>query len=82
MTQEATPKKKMPIITKAFIVIAAILALLGIDHITFNIAKIGASVTVTGSALVVTPIVDTTKNIALDTAKKSVAKADTAKKPK
>ena len=71
--QTETPKKKTSITKKIFIVIGFVLAILGIDHFTYNFAGIGASVTVTDSTLAVVPIVDSI--VAVDT-----TKADTTKK--
>ena len=72
MTNTETPKKKNSITKKIFVVVAIVLGLLGVDHLTYNFAGIGASVTLTDSTLVVAPIVDSI--VAVDT-----TKADTAK---
>lgn len=56
-TQNSTPKKTS-IIKKIFLVVGFILALLGVDYLTYNFAGIGAEVTLTDSTLVVTPSVD------------------------
>lgn len=73
MTNNTTPTPKKSIAKKVFAVVALVFVLLGIDHFTYNFAGIGASVTLTDSALVVAPIVDSI--VAVDT-----TKADTMKK--
>ena len=74
MTEQAEqPKPKKSITKKVFWIIAIVLGLFGIDHFTYNIAGIGASVTVTDSTIVVAPIIDSI--VAVDK-----TKADTTKK--
>lgn len=65
-TPAPAPKQPMSPIKKFFWAVGIILALLGIDHYTYNFAGIGADVTVTDSTVVVAPAVtpapaDTTK---------------------
>ena len=83
MTTEANQttqpvKPKMSITKKIFIVIGFILAMFGVDHFTYNLAGIGADVTVTDSTIVVAPSPDTTVEVApvvaIDTTKKDTAK--------
>ena len=72
MTTDSAPKKS--IAKKLFIVIGIVLAMLGVDHLTFNLVPWGGTVTLTDSTFVVTPDAeispaDTTEAILIDTTK-------------
>lgn len=72
-TTEQKPKKKIG--KKIFIVIAFVLALLGIDHYTFSWVSGGVDVTVTDSALAASP----TPEVSPADTSKPVMPPDTAK---
>jgi hypothetical protein len=74
-TTSAEPKKN-PLMKKIFIGIGIIFGLLGIDHFSTKWVSGGATITVTDSTIVVSPIVDTivATPLVVDTAKKDTTK--------